>query len=39
MVGQRETFYQVVTPEGDEQAATSDGDAAEPRVAQARKQR
>src|SRR3954451_5370143 len=40
MVGQRETFYQVVTPhDGATASASPDGDVQEPRVAQARKQR
>ena len=40
MVGQRETFYQVVTPGEGATAAVPDGDdVEEPRVAQARKQR
>lgn len=39
MVGQRETFYQVVTPHGEEHSAAKDGEVTEPRVAQARKQR
>ena len=40
MVGQRETFFQVVTPaDGATTAAPADGDVEEPRVAQARKQR
>lgn len=40
MVGQRETFYQVVTPrDGVAAAASDDEDVQEPRVAQARKQR
>ena len=39
MVGQRETFYQVVTPHGGATAAAPpEGDVQEPRVAQARKQ-
>ena len=39
MVGQRETFYQVVAPHDAAQPAASSDEVTEPRVAQARKQR